>query len=152
MPGDMLPSSCPAAILVAAAALAAALVSDVRERRIPNAVTAPAFAMVVALSVAAGGWPLVASSLAGALVSAAPLLLAAVPGWVGMGDVKLMAVAGAAAGLPRAVALLLFVSIAGGVQAVAHLSWALLRGRAGPRSVPYGCAIAAGSVASYFFG
>jgi prepilin peptidase CpaA len=130
--------------------LAAAVATDVRRRKIPNSLTVPALAAIVVACGCASGWRGVAASLAGAVACAAPLLVAALPGWVGMGDVKLMAVAGAAAGWPDAVSVLLLVSVAGGVQAGAQLSWARLRGRSGPRSVPYACAIAAGSAAAYF--
>jgi prepilin peptidase CpaA len=131
--------------------LAAAVATDLRRRKIPNALTVPALAAIVAASACAGGWPLVSASIGGALTCAAPLLLAALPGWVGMGDVKLMAVAGAVAGWPDAVPALLFVSVAGGMQAAGQMCWARVRGRTGPRSVPYACAIAAGSVAAHFF-
>jgi prepilin peptidase CpaA len=129
--------------------LAAALATDVRRRTIPNVLTVPALAAVVAASGWAGGWAGIAASVGGAMACAGPLFVAAIPGWIGMGDVKLMAVAGAAAGWPEAVSVLLLVSLAGGVQAAAQLCWARLRGRTGPRSVPYACAIAAGSAAAY---
>src|SRR3954467_10597166 len=77
--------------------LAAAVATDLRRRKIPNALTVPALAAIVAASGCARAWSGVAASLGGAVVCAAPLFLAALPGWVGMGDVKLIAVAGAAA-------------------------------------------------------
>src|SRR4051794_5051113 len=97
--------------------LAAAVATDLRRRKIPNALTVPALFAVLAASGCARGWPGFAASLGGAAACAAPLLLGALPGWVGMGDVKLMAVAGAATGWPDAVSVLLFVSVAGGMQA-----------------------------------
>ena len=71
---------------------------------------------------------------------------------MGLGDVKLMALAGAVAGWPSALAVLLYVSVAGGVQALLWLFVAWVRGAERPRSVPYGVAIAAGTIAAFFFG
>jgi Flp pilus assembly protein protease CpaA len=143
---------CPAAITLAGAALVIGVAADLRWRRIPNALTVPALAAVLAACAVAGGWRLAAAALAAALLCSAPLLLAALPGWVGMGDVKLIAVAGAAAGWPRALSVLLLVSVAGGVQAAAQVCWARARGRRAPRAVPYACAIAAGTAAAVWFG
>jgi len=138
-----------AAVLVTAAALSISVVTDLRRRVILNWVTVPALAVVIALFGISGGWPLVKNSLIGIAVCAVPMLLAALPGWIGMGDVKLMAVCGAVAGFPAAVAVLLFVTIAGGVQALLHLASARLRGAAPPRYVPYACSIAAGTLAAF---
>jgi prepilin peptidase CpaA len=136
------------ALLVTAAALAISVVTDLRERRILNWVTIPALAIVLGLSGAAGGWPLMKNSLIGMAVCATPMLLAALPGWIGMGDAKLVAVCGAAVGFPAAVTVLLFVTVAGGVQAAISLIVARLRGSPPPRHIPYACSIAAGTVAA----
>jgi prepilin peptidase CpaA len=138
-----------AALLVSAAALVISVVTDLRERRILNAVTIPALALVIGLFGATGGWLLVKNSLTGMAVCALPLLLAALPGWIGMGDVKLIAVAGAMAGFPAAVTVLLFVTIAGGVQAAIQFVSARLRGFSAPRYIPYACSIAAGTLAAF---
>ena len=72
---------------------------------------------------------------------------------MGAGDVKLMAlsgaVAGAAAGWPFALTVLLWVAVAGGVQSALWLAAARLRGAQGPRHVPYGVSIAAGTLAAF---
>jgi len=128
------------------------VVTDLRERRILNWVTIPALALVIGLSGTAGGWPLVRNCLLGMAICTFPLLVAALPGWVAMGDVKLIAVCGAAAGYPAAVAVLVLVTVAGGVQAALQLALARLRGRARPSHVPYACSIAAGTLAAFVLG
>ena len=142
----------PAALATLAIALAIGVLTDLRERLIPNWVTLPALALVIGLFGAAGGWPLVRSCLLGMAVCAVPLLVAAIPGWVGMGDVKLIAVCGAAAGFPAAVAVLVLVTAAGGLQAALQLAVARLRRTARPTHVPYACSIAAGTVAAFLLG
>jgi len=139
-------------LLVLLGALVISVVTDLRQRVIPNQVTLPALGLVLVLFGVSGGWPLVGNCLIGMALCAVPLLLAALPGWIGMGDVKLIAVCGAAAGFPAALTVLLLVSIAGGLQAGLQLTWARARGRARPRYVPYACSIAAGTVAAFFLG
>jgi prepilin peptidase CpaA len=146
------PWSIRAALATLLVALAVGVVSDLRERRIPNWVTVPALALVIGLFGAAGGWPLVRSSLLGMAICAFPLLVVAIPGWVGMGDVKLIAVCGAAAGYPAAVAVLVLVTAAGGLQAALQLALARVRGTRRPAHVPYACSIAAGTVAAFLLG
>ena len=104
---------------------------------------------IVGLFGTAGGWPLVKNSLIGMAVCAVPMVLAALPGWIGAGDAKLIAVCGAAAGFPAAVTVLFFVTIAGGVQAILSLVVARMRGSAPPRHVPYACSIAAGTLVAF---
>jgi len=140
------------ALLVLVAALSVSVVTDLRRRLIPNAVTIPALALIVGLSGATGGWPLVQNCLLGMAVCGFPLLLAALPGWVGMGDVKLIAVCGAAAGFPAAVTVLVLVTVAGGAQAALQLVVARIRGTGRPTHVPYACSIAAGTLAAFFAG
>jgi len=141
-----------AALATVAVALAISVASDLRERRILNWVTIPALALVIGLSGAAGGWPLLRNCLLGMAICAFPLFVAALPGWVGMGDVKLMAVCGAAAGYPEAVAVLVLVTVAGGLQAALQLTVARIRGTGRPTHVPYACSIAAGTVAAFLLG
>jgi prepilin peptidase CpaA len=140
------------ALLVLLAALAISVFTDVRRRLIPNAVTIPALALVIGLFGASGGWPLAQNCLLGMAVCGLPMLLAALPGWVGMGDVKLIAVCGAAAGFPAAVTVLFLVTVAGGVQAGLQLLIARIRRTGRPTHVPYACSIAAGTLAAFFVG
>lgn len=145
-----------AVLAVLSAALLASVVTDLRARKILNAVTVPALLLVLALRAAQAApgarGPALASAALGVLCCAGPLLLAGLRGWVGMGDVKLLAVVGAALGFPTALGALLWIAIAGGVQALAQLAFARARGLPGPRSVPYACAIAAGAAAAVAFG
>jgi Flp pilus assembly protein protease CpaA len=132
--------------------LAVAVVTDVRERRIPNAATYPGLLVILALFGVAGGWPLVVNALIGSAVCAIPLLLAALPGWIGVGDVKLIAVSGAAAGWPGGLSVLVLVALAGGIQALLQLLWQILRGQQRTKYVPYACSIAAGTIAAFLMG
>ena len=147
-----LPWTIRAGLLTLAVALSISVVTDLRSRLIPNAVTIPALALVIGFFGVSGGWPLVQNCLLGMAVCGVPLLLAVLPGWVGMGDVKLIAVCGAAAGFPAAVTVLLLVTVAGGIQAALQLVVARIRGMARPTHVPYACSIAAGTVAAFFLG
>ena len=147
-----LPWTIRAGLLTLALALSISVVTDLRSRLIPNAVTIPALALVIGFFGASGGWPLVQNCLLGMAVCGVPLLLAVLPGWVGMGDVKLIAVCGAAAGFPAAVAVLVLVTIAGGLQAALQLGLARLRGTGRPTHVPYACSIAAGTLAAFLLG
>jgi Flp pilus assembly protein protease CpaA len=77
-------------------------------------------------------------------------------GWMGAGDVKLMAlvglVAGATGGWAFSLTVLVVVAIAGGVQALLWIGAAKLRRRAPPRSIPYALAIAAGTTWAFLSG
>ncbi|HEY6909449.1 MAG TPA: A24 family peptidase [Myxococcales bacterium] len=138
------------AIAVLLCALAVSVVTDLRRRRILNAVTYPAMLACAASVVWLGGLPLLARSGVGVLICAGPLAAASFRGWIGAGDVKLMAVvgivSGAMAGWPFSLAILFWVVIAGGLQAALWLVAAKVRGRERPRAVPYGVAIAAGTL------
>lgn len=142
------------ALVVLLAALLVSVVTDLRRRLILNLVTYPALAVVSACFLWLGGWPLLLQSAIGALVCAVPLGLAMWRGFMGAGDVKLIAlsgaVAGAAAGWPFSLTILLYVAIAGGVQAALWLAAARIRGAEKPKYVPYGVSIAAGTLAAFF--
>jgi Flp pilus assembly protein protease CpaA len=144
------------ALATLAFALVVSSVTDLRHRRIPNAVTYPALLIVTACLVWLGGLSLLLDSTLGALVCAAPLALAMWRGWMGAGDVKLMAVAGlvsaAAAGWSFALAVLVDVAVAGGVLALSWVLAAKASGHRRPRSVPYGVAIAAGTAWAFLMG
>lgn len=167
--------------LLATVALVALLVLacwfDVRERRIPNALTLAG--ATAALLVRSGwGWGSVLEGAAGAGLSVVVGLAPFALGFLGGGDVKLLGAVGAFMGTDRLVGALLLVAVVGGVLAVFEamrrraLAHALtntfgvakqlvLFGRAGVAptlespgvmSVPYGVAIAVGSLLWWFFG
>ena len=144
------------ALTTLALALLVSSVTDLRHRRILNAVTYPALLIVATCLLSLGGITLLLRSLLGALLCAAPLALAAWRGWMGAGDVKLMALAGlvsgAAAGWPFSLAVLLDVAGAGGILALSWMLAAKAAGRPRPRSVPYGVAIAAGTGWAFLIG
>ena len=127
--------------VILAATLAAAVVYDVRERRIPNLVTAPA--AVAALFAGAAQDP---ARLAAGAGAAAFLGVAAVlrPDGMGWGDVKLAGVLGLVLG--PAVAEALFIAFASGT--VYGLALALRRGlvRARRATVPFAPFLALGAV------
>jgi prepilin peptidase CpaA len=137
------------ALGVLALALSVSVVTDVWQRRILNAVTYPSFALLVLCILWLGGPALVGAALLAAVLCAVPLALAMSRGWIGAGDVKLIAlpalVSGATAGWPSAVTLLVDISLAGGAQALLWLAVSRIRHRERPRSIPYALAIAAGS-------
>jgi|SRR5271170_1185522 len=99
--------------------------TDLRSRRIPNVLTAGLALAALALH-AAQGW---VSLLVAIGTLLAVLFIGFVFfsfGWLGGGDVKLLAAAAAALGLPDAVPFLIYTSIGGGLLA---LGVALATGR-----------------------
>jgi prepilin peptidase CpaA len=149
-----------AALIVLVAGTLAAAVSDLRTHRIPNVLTA-------AMALAAIAFPLLngtalVPALAAMIAAFALGALAFSAGWLGGGDVKLLAAGCGLASYPGSVTLVLFILIAGAVLAVGE---ALRRGRfvalvrsastvalrgarpATPTLLPYGVAIAGGSAA-----
>lgn len=122
---------CWAAVQVVLVALAA---EDLRSRRIPNVITAPAAVTAVALRVALERSELVEILVAGAGAFAFFLLLALLTrGGLGMGDVKLAGLLGLLLGTSVIPALFLG-TLAGGVASVALL----VRGRKRGSTLAYG--------------
>lgn len=125
------------------ALLVVAVVTDLRERRVPNAWTYPS--MVGALLLAAiAGLPVLLAALGGLAVAGGLLWAGALVsgGAIGMGDVKLAAAVGALLGPAGAAAFLLAGGIAGGVLG---LGW-LLAGHGRREGLPYAPALAVGAV------
>lgn len=153
--------------LVLMVAVGVSVVTDLRQRRILDAVTLPALGLLLAIRLGwegLGGWE--TGALSGILGAAVAGLLfagfAAFGQGLGWGDVKLVVVMGAALGMPLALGGCLFVSLAGALQALISLIWqgelsdtvrsVLVRRRRGEgastprRHIPYGVAIALGSL------
>lgn len=150
----------------------AATASDLRTRRIPNALTLGGLAAALVLRGVVGGGALASGVLAAvlALALAAPLVAL---GGLGGGDAKLLAAVGGFLGLETLPTALLGTAVAGGVMALFVIVWrgqtrATLvhsarlvgrlvgRGAEEPRrtlatpgavAIPYGVAIAAGALA-----
>jgi prepilin peptidase CpaA len=102
--------------VVAVAILAAR--SDVRARRIPNALTGPAIVLALIAHFWFEGFPGLKSALAGMLVAGGLLLPGFIFRFTGAGDVKLMAAVGAWFAFPGALMATLFAFIAGGLVAL----------------------------------
>ena len=136
--------------------LAVSVVSDLRSRRVLNAVTYPALLISTACILWLGGVALLLECALGALVCAGPLGLAMWRRWMGAGDVKLMALAGLVANATgrweMSLTVLVDVAVAGGLQALLWMGAARIRGRPRPRTIPYALAIAAGVTWAFLSG
>ena len=136
--------------------LAVSVVTDLRSRRVLNAVTYPALLLSAACVLWLGGVALPLECALGALICAGPLGLAMWRGWMGAGDVKLMSLAGlvaaATGGWEMSLTVLVDVAVAGGLQALLWIGAARIRGRPPPRTIPYALAIAAGVTWAFLSG
>ena len=98
-----------------------AMVTDLRSRRIPNALTFTAFAVALLMRIIFQGWSGLGLALAGAVVAPGVLLLIHMGRGLGMGDLKLAAVVGAFLGPMLALAAMICGAVVGGVLAIAFL-------------------------------
>jgi prepilin peptidase CpaA len=110
-----------AAMLGAGVTGAAACVSDLRTRRLPNVLTFGSALAAFAFFLAAGGLPSLGWSVAGWLVGCAVFLPVFLVRGMGAGDVKLLAALGAWLGPVMVLWTAAFGAIAGGVIAVGVL-------------------------------
>jgi prepilin peptidase CpaA len=101
---------------VGAACAVVAAGFDIRSRRIPNALTAPALAAGILLHFWLDGWSGVATALLAAVIAGFIFLLFFIAGGMGGGDVKLIAAVACIMGLPQLAYLLVFTSLAGGAM------------------------------------
>lgn len=151
--------------LIGVAVLVAATV-DLKKGAVPTWVAWPAFAAALAARVVLEGVGSVEggliSGVLGALACAAPFALLALSGpRVGWNDVKLLAAVGAGFGIPRALAAVFLISVAGAGAAIVFLllrrrrsatvqlpesKSAPLAGVDSARSIPYGVPIAIGAL------
>lgn len=138
------------AFAVTAVTVVAGAVVDVVSKRIPNLITFPAMLVLVAVHTVFSGTAGLTDALiglgGGLLIFLIPHLLKV----LGAGDVKLLAAVGAGLGPSALVTVVLFTSVAGGVQV---LLWLVARrlsrsGRVAGYRLCYGPAIAAGSLAA----
>jgi prepilin peptidase CpaA len=102
--------------------LVASAATDLRLGRILNIVTYPAI-VVGLLAAAAGSGVGLTSAVTGCLVGGLALYALFAAGWLGGGDVKLMAAVGAFKGYPFVLHALFYSVFAGGVCAALLLIW-----------------------------
>lgn len=104
-------------VQVAAALITAGLAAwyDSRTRRIPNRLVMAAAAVGLVLGLVTGGLRGLGESLLGLLAGGAILFVPFALGWMGAGDVKLLAAIGAILGPKGAVYSILYGAIVGGI-------------------------------------
>jgi prepilin peptidase CpaA len=102
--------------------LVAAVEEDVRDRRIPNRLTAPALAAALACAAWTAGLEGMLSALAGAALVLAVLVVPFALRLVGAGDVKAIAAVAAFHGAAATPALLWWITVAGGACALLALA------------------------------
>ena len=129
---------------VGAVAGTAAVVEDLRNRRISNWIPAFALAGGILVHAADRGLAGLAASLGGALCGFLVFLVFYVLGGMGGGDVKLMAGFGGLLGPDRLWVASWWAAVAGALLALGVLAWARFRGNE-TRSIPYSPAIVAGA-------
>jgi len=96
-------------------------VTDLRRRRIPNAVTLPACAAGLLLGLVRGGLRGLESAALGTLAGFGLLVVPALLGWVGAGDAKLLAALGAFLGPAGVLEAAVYGTLAGGIAGLAVL-------------------------------
>jgi prepilin peptidase CpaA len=156
--------------------LVLAVATDLSERRIPNKLTVSgAIAALLISTIEVGGIP--ASSMLGLVTALAVTIPLFALGALGAGDAKLLAAVGAYTGIGGLLPVVLYSGVAGGVLAIVTatrrgvilpvllqtrgvLMHTISFGRYGSRTtiddpdahtIPYGVAIAVGSVVAFFF-
>lgn len=99
------------------------LYTDVRRKKIPNWATLPAVALGLGLNGLGGGWTGLKASGMGLGVGFGALFVLFALGWMGGGDVKLMAAVGAIKGYPFVLSALVYSILVGGFIGLAVLIW-----------------------------
>jgi prepilin peptidase CpaA len=124
--------------------LVAAAVCDLQRREIPHwtvitiALLAPFFWWATGLAI----WPEMAVQLGLALVVLAAFAAMFVFGWMGGGDVKLLAALALWLPWQAMVMLLVIMSFAGGALTLGYVVWSRIRRASATPEIPYGVAIA----------
>lgn len=124
--------------------LVAAAVCDLKKREIPHwiviaiALAAPGFWLASGLQL----WPDIALQLGVSLGIFAVFAFAFARGWMGGGDVKLLAALVLWMPGPAVLALLVIMGLAGAVVTLATVAWHRVRKAVGHPEIPYGVAIA----------
>jgi len=129
------------ALLPLLGVLGVIVVVDLTTKMIPDVLTLPGIVYGLLLAAGVAGGPTLAQAGLGVLVGGGALLLVAVVsrGGVGGGDIKLVAMLGAAAGWKEALIAFALSQLVGGVVVL----WLLRTGRArGRKGLPIGAIIA----------
>lgn len=98
--------------------LAVCIVTDIRKRKIYNAVLFPVLAAAFIMNTCFSGLPGLEDSLLGGVAGFGILLLPYLLGGMGAGDVKLLAVIGAIKGIVFVLMAAFYMAIAGGIIAL----------------------------------
>lgn len=117
----MNPASLPFAFLFAA--LVCAGIYDLRYYRLPNWLTLPGWVVGPALHFLLTGSDGLLAALAGLVLGLALGLPFWLCGWMGAGDIKLIALVGGFVGFPLIFPVLLAIALCGGVLALLALAW-----------------------------
>lgn len=135
------------ALCFLASILVSAAYADLKERRIPNQVILVGLAGAATLA-ASGGLPTLGAAALGLVVTLALFAPIYFLGWLGGGDIKLIALVGGFFGLEQIFPVVLFITLAGGALSLIYLSLSRL-GLVDPR-VPYAVAVLGGVIAQSF--
>lgn len=164
-------SSLPLACLLLPVPLVFACYSEIRFRRIPNWLTLAMMVFGLGAGLLEGDWAGLLDAFIGLAVGGGVFLPFCLMGALGGGDLKLMAGVGAMVGWPLVLPALAHTCLAGGVLAIVVMVWSgrvwstlanagriafggrARRGKGLRRvpTVPYGLAIAAGSLFAVFW-
>jgi prepilin peptidase CpaA len=109
------------------ALLAFCSLTDLKVRRIPNAVLFPALMTSFFLSSIAGGVSGLADSIAGLIVGVLMLMPLHILGRMGAGDIKLLGVVGSVLGAWGAIVAGLATMMAGGILGATYILWSLAK-------------------------
>ncbi len=109
--------------LCLAALLIPAMITDLQSRRIANALVFPFWGIALALGLLFGGMAGLGASAAGLGIALVAGLVFWFPGWLGAGDVKLMAAVGGLTGAPLVWHALAAVALSGLLLALGALLW-----------------------------
>ena len=159
------------AVLITIMVIAAswAVYTDFKYRRISNLVTFGAAGVALVVRLSLGGTPAVLMGLGGWLLGAGLLIVPFALGWMGAGDVKLLAAFGAIGGPNFVLYVAVMAGLAGGVMSLFYLAregklWFTLRNififirhpfncvLPISRRMPFGPALALGAAASVVLG
>jgi prepilin peptidase CpaA len=98
-----------------------AAITDVREGRIPNKLTYPAFILGILMQAILGGWRGVLSGLLGGVLFGGLFLVLYIVKAMGAGDVKLAAALGCLAGASASLNLMAATAVFGGILAFIYM-------------------------------